>query len=131
MSYNVLDEESRNVKSAGNEICDSLNLESYGYATKSPNWKVPGWYRLMGPAGSRIPESKQGGWLCNTAETSWIPDPHPTVYEESVNVTICFSFTHGDDCRWPVEGKVTNCGDFFVYYLVDTLHCSLRYCGID
>ena len=131
MSYYILDDESRNVKSEGNESCDNLNFANWYWAMKSQNWKGPGWYRLMGPAGSRIPESRQGAWHCDTAETSWISNPHPTVFEETVNVTICFNYIHGDDCRWPTEGKITNCGDFFVYYLMDTLHCSLRYCGID
>ena len=135
MSYNVLDDQSRNIEieSPTGEICDSLAFSQYIYASKSSDWLGPAWYRLIGPAGSRIPENKPGLRRCSTAAPSWIYQEHPTTVEETVNVTFCFDYDIDGiyDCRWPTEGKITNCKDFFVYYLVDTYHCSLRYCGID
>jgi hypothetical protein len=47
-----------------------------------------------------------------------------------VNAKFCFDL-YGNTCHWQSEGKITNCGNFFVYYLRDTPSCSLRYCGTD
>ena len=57
--------------------------------------------------------------------TGWLSGSVPTALWESTDVKFCFSTT----CRWSTLGKVTNCGAFFVYYLVDAPHCSLRYCA--
>jgi hypothetical protein len=35
-------------------------------------------------------------------------------------------------CKWNQFGKITNCGDYFVYYLKDLIyHCDLTYCATD
>ena len=92
-----------------------------------------GWYRLIGKAGSQLPEqpivNQNSPYRCNTAAIAWITQPHPRFGEGKVARTVCFHWS-GDSCRWSVpQTIVINCGSYFVYFLQRTPVCSLRYCG--
>lgn len=130
-NYNVLDEPGRSISYGESNNCDQQGPSSeHRTAKTSDNWKGPGWYRLLSPAGSRIPEAPPGLGHCTTKATGWVNQTHPIGTNELVDATFCFNF-RSDICKWKTEGKIKNCGDFFVYYLVDTPWCNLRYCGTD
>ena len=113
----------------GKRRCDN---RGYNHPTidVSPDWKGTGWwYRFTLPAGTRIPESSPGDNHCGTSATGWLSGTHPTSTGESLDVKFCFHSSNGDDCKFYQPGKITNCGEFFVYYLKDTSYCALRYCA--
>ena len=101
------------------------NHDKLGFPQNSVDWKGEAWYRVMGNAGTRIPEypftSVQVGDLvyCQT----WCPrylskGSHPQTPGELVyNVTVCYNCL-GPICNYVHNYvKIVNCGDFFVYYL--------------
>ena len=93
----------------------------------------PGWFRIEGATGTRMPTSCPPTHRCNTDATTWINGSHPTVADGQVNRTVCFHCS-GNCCLWSTNIKVRNCGSYYVYYLHSTPnngHCHLRYCGTD
>ena len=108
--------------------CDTTDNSEYGsYTLKSPGWVGPAWYRM--PAGTpRIPESSPGIYHCSTYATGWLSGIHPTTPGASSNVKYCFTHS-SNDCHRSNQGKVTNCGSYFVYYLENAPECRLRYCA--
>ena len=83
---------------------------------------------------TRIPESPPGMNQCGTWATGWMRGSHPIVAGQThEKVTFCFdgrgwgSYT---DCEWSTQGKVTHCGEYFVYYLENVPKCSFRYCAL-
>ena len=114
----------------GKSRCDKQGYNSSS-TDASPGWRGPAWYRFTMPAGTRIPESSpaiEPGYHCGTVVPGWLSGKHPTSTAESVDVKYCFDYD-GDSCKWSTEGKITNCGGFFVYYLENTPLCALRYCA--
>ena len=95
----------------------------------SPGWIGAAWYRITMPAGTHIPESSPGRLHCGTHATGWLVGTHPTSTGESVDVDFCFARDEDNDCRHSNKGKITNCGEYFVYYLENTPDCSYRYCA--
>ena len=53
---------SRNLGNPGGDYCDSLNPPDGYEEWTSPDWKGEGWYRLMNPAGTIIPEKLIVDW---------------------------------------------------------------------
>ena len=97
------------------------------YPYTSLDWQGEAWYRVMGDAGTRIPEypftSVQsigcGQVYCNTCCPGYLPSgSHPQTPGELVyNVTVCYNCL-GPICNYVHNYvKIVNCGDFFVYYL--------------
>lgn len=127
--YHVLDIADRNVDfndGDGNiEWCDRTNS-----AKVDPQWHGLGWYRLMGAAGTRLPVEPPKNHSCGTEAPGWMLGDHPTVIDGVVLRTACFSWTK-DACSWQSAMEVVNCGDFYLYRLLNTFTCSLRYCGTD
>ena len=58
-----------------------------------------------------------------------LQDSHPQEQGASKDVTICFTDYIG--CLDVQQIRVTNCGDFYVYFLPETPQCFLRYCAAD
>ena len=106
-----------------------------GRSDTSPDWAGAGWYRIMAGSSTRIPESPPGKYHCGTFAAGWMKGSHPTVARQSnEEVTFCFDgkgYAEWSNCQISTQGKVTHCGDFFVYYLENTPNCNLRYCATD
>ena len=124
--YKILNEYKRNhqFKTSGGSWCD--NTGSSG--KKSPQWHGDDWYRFLSPAGTRIASSPPGQDYCGTSASGWMQGSHPTSLGETVTRTVCFQYGY-DTCNWSTEIKVRNCGQFFLYHLVDTPACHAGYCA--
>ena len=136
--YNVLDDSRRSVHHGnGTEEatkpwkCDSS--ESPWKLLTSPDWVGAGWYRMMAGTNTKIPVSPPGTWYCGTYTTGWLKGSHPSVAGQTRVVKFCFDYRGRTftDCHWSTQGKVTHCGEYFVYYLENTSKCPLRYCATD
>ena len=79
-------------------------------------------------AGTRIAEEAPGFRYCGTHVSGWMQGLHPTSLGETVTRTVCFQWT-SYTCYWSSEIKVRNCGQFFLYRLVDTPGCNFGYCA--
>ena len=124
-SYKILDEADRNIKTEleNGAYCDD---DTRGY--DHGDFKGPGWYRMMTPAGTKIPEVAPPKWHCGTVATGWLNGAHPDGLGQTVSREVCFNW-NGDKCNWKATIKVTNCGGFYVYELPRTPNCNLRYCA--
>ena len=81
-SYNTLAGADRKVTYLGGSIlCD--------------NYLSPGWYRLVGAAGTKLSTSPPGTYKCSTHAVSWLNGAHPTVAEGQVTREVCFQWTSG------------------------------------
>ena len=107
----------------GVEYCDSVND-----ADTSPEWQGDGWYRLVGEAGTQLPEAAPDIFACGTDAPGWFNGVHPTPGDGVVDGEVCFHW-NGDQCRWTSNIQVVNCGSFYLYNLVTPPNCELRYCG--
>ena len=117
---------SRNVDHEGSPYyCDKS-----GDSDQSPGWKGSNWYRFTSGAGVMMPESSPGEFHCGTKGSGWLQTTHPTNINVPKQAKVCFHYK-SNECRWSQNILVTNCGDFYVYYLPDTPACNLRYCGAD
>ena len=113
----------------GKLYCDKHNLVGYSSnVLRSPGWVGPAWYRFTMPAGTHIPESSPGLNHCGTYATGWLSGVHPTTPGAKSNVKYCFT-SSSNDCYYSTQGKVTNCGSYFVYYLENAKGCADRYCA--
>ena len=119
--------------------CDfGSNLRSASGASTSPDWKGEGWYRMVKPAGTQFPEQHPPPVNhCGTLAVGYLTGSHPREVGQSVNRTVCFSWSHKTKCKFPCsstckfrsEITVINCGGYFVYELPDTPSWCLRYCA--
>ena len=124
-TYLVLDDPKRNMNFAYD---DALCCDNSDSSFKSPDWRGPNWYRVVSPAGSKIPETDVEPRHCNTFATGWLNGTHPSIPHEVVSRTICFHTT-GDSCDYTTDVKIRNCGEYFLYYLSEVPICDLRYCS--
>ena len=131
--YMVLDEADRSVSAGGcgyngaDQCCCDGEEEG---GTPSTGWQGPGYYRMLSPAGTMLPESSPGSGRCGTGGSGWLQEEHPREVGVEETMTVCFAV--GDDygsCWEEVEITVTNCDGFFVYMLPDTVYCDMRYCA--
>ena len=137
-SYTVLEDSSRATSfgdgtNAGSSVngkyrCDREGFSGFSGTEVSPGWRGPAWYRFTMPAGTRIPESSPGPYHCGTVYTGWLSGVHPTSPGASIKAKFCFDWG-SNDCGYSTQGKVTNCGSYFVYYLENTHVCNIRYCA--
>ena len=89
---------------------------------------TPKWYRFIGNAGIQMPTSCVPVHYCGTHAPGWLSTPHPTSVGQIVNGTVCFNW--GDNCcSWDANIQIKRCNGFYVYELVKTPVCWLRYCG--
>ncbi|CAH3165844.1 unnamed protein product, partial [Porites lobata] len=118
-NYGILDGFNRNVanKDQKNLRCDQRHL--------SP---LPAWYRFTGAAGDRMPTSCVPKNRCGTHATGWLNGSHPSVEEGIVTRRVCYHW-NSNCCNWKNDIQIQNCGAFYVYRLVKTPECWLRYCG--
>ena len=109
--------------------CDSNDSTSSG----QEDWSGPGWYRVMGGAGTQLSthaftNSTRG--YCETAFGGWITGGHlqSTTPGQIVNRTFKFDRPGWDSTSYNHDISVTNCDGFFVYNLPGIDICNLRYC---
>ena len=65
---------------------------------------------------------------CGTDLTGWVNGTNPSTVGETVDVSICFEGWN-KACFKEINGRVTHCSGYFVYYLEDVPACSYRYCA--
>ena len=122
-----------------------LNFDIFQNSShNSPDWQGKGWYRVMGNAGTRIPEdpftSVQSGahGYCGTGCPGYLPSgSHPKMPGELVvNVKVCYN-CDGNICNYSHghflvperrDIRIRHCGEYFVYYLTRPFSHPLRYC---
>jgi len=125
-NYITLTDATRNVRHRGPPFyCDRIN------DNPSPDWKGSNWYRFTSDAGVMMPELPPGRRRCGTGLPGWLQGIHPKVINQPKEAKVCFQSGTGDECAYSQNIEVTNCGDFYVYYLPEVPFCYTRYCGAD
>ena len=110
------------------DVCDQTDCFLRPCFGTSIDWHGSNWYRVISPAGSRITDTYVERHHCNTSYGGWINGTHPTVLDEIVDRTVCFSSSY-EDCHRPKEIQIRNCGEYYLYYLQETSMCDHRYCS--
>ena len=125
--YLILDDSTRNV----NHGQEKFYCDNDGGSFPSPDWHGRNWYRMKSPAGVVMTETSLEMDYCGTDHPGWIHGTHPTDEGETVTVEVCFSFYNGfgDDCYWSQNIQITNCGEYYVYFLPEAPQCGCRYCA--
>jgi hypothetical protein len=91
-------------------------------------WSGPGWYRFSGPAGTQMSTALIPTNRCATHAPGWLNGAHPIPSDGIVARTVCFNW-NGNQCNWQAQIQVVACPGYYLYNLVDTPVCYLRYCG--
>ena len=119
-TYKEINEPRRSIKSVWQSgqraLCDR-NLRS-------------GWYRFTSDAGGKVmmPENTVPEYHCGTHDPIWLNGSHPTVAEGNVVRKVCIN-SFGSVCDDTLDINVTNCGDYYVYYLKTVDYCAVAYCA--
>ena len=98
----------------------------------SLDWQGAGWYRMVEPAGTRLPEEPPISHHCNTGTPGWLNGSHPNTIGETIDGRVCFGEPSYPlyPCPMETQIKIKHCNDYFLYYLEETPICDLRYCSI-
>ena len=129
-NYNELDSATRNVKNQESSNCrGTWCCDKTGDSRLTPDWKGPGWYRVVGQAGSQLITRRTGvRGSCGTYWGGWLTGGHPSQGEGEVTRTVYFDDGSDDKARM-TSTKVINCNnEYFVYYLPDVPLCQVGYC---
>ena len=108
---------------SGPDFCDDV-----GRSNQSEDWRGDGWYRFIEGAGHQMPETPPPRFTCGTHAPGWLNGVHPSVEDGVVSREVCYNWNFGP-CTWKNNIDVVNCKTFYLYKLVDTPVCALRYCG--
>ena len=108
---------------SGKYACDEEGRNNFDLG----DFKGPGWYRMMEPAGTKIPEQPPPKNHCGTVATGWLNGSHPSQIGEKVTREVCFNY--GTKCWRKTTITIINCSGFFIYNLPNTPTCELRYCA--
>ena len=132
-NYFILDDITRNVNHEGAHYYEDYNdyHDIYYWTSKntSVDWKGSNWYRFQSEAGVVMPEYPIDSFHCGTKSTGWLNGTHPQEINHTKNITVCFHIWT-NYCWDKVNILVTNCGDYYVYYLPEThFFWESRYCG--
>ena len=115
-SYKILDEPDRNIKRNDGLKCDDDTNSNANHG----DFKGPGWYRMMAPAGTRLVEQSVGSHHCGTYATGWLEGSHSGIgVGQTVERKVCFDSLRGSgSCakypQWNFDIKIRNCGNFFI-----------------
>jgi hypothetical protein len=91
-------------------------------------FSVSRWVRFSGSAGTRLSSTPYNAYRCGGYYTSYLNDSHPTGVGQSKSATVCYNY-YGN-CYWQSSIMITNCGEYFVYYLSAPPSCNMRYCTV-
>ena len=123
-----MNDATRNSEHGKGSYCDDSTRSN-----NRPDWQVPGWYRMMSPAGTKMPEVAVPFKKCGTWGTGWLNGNHPNLLGGTVDRTVCFNQNgyYGSTCQSSRSVKVKNCGGYFLYYLPKspTSNYCTRYCA--
>jgi len=120
-TYKQLSSAKRKRTYGSGSYCDSTVRGSGG-----DDYTGPAWYRIVGQAGTKLIENNPDKHMCGSSATGYLTEGHPSLRGSVKSVKLCFQWNSA--CEWHSSVKITNCGDFFVYYLPNTPVCNLRYC---
>ena len=114
-------------KETGNWQCDRISSISHD------DWSGPGWYRVVGEAGTKLSThaftTYNNNGECNTNIGGWVSGgDHPTTPHTTVTQEVIFNRSGWTFTTRNHNISITNCDGFFVYYLPGTTGCMLRYC---
>ena len=140
-NYEVLDDARRHYtksKTRRKVLCDSDTAPSRW----KNNWKGRNFYRIMGPAGTRIKEGcVASNDACGTNMQGFISSgTHPALLNQRATLTVCFTknfrgqnLGHNRICHYcneerNIDIEVINCGSYFVYDLPSIDRCAYAYC---
>ena len=129
--YNTLSDPTRNINHDGPAVDEEFYCDKTAspFSLTSPDWVDAGWYRFAGPGGHRMPEKSPGLSKCGGYVTGWLEGTHPRGVGQTIETRVCFHYDRMD-CYHSAEAKVTNCGEYFVYYLPNyPKNCPSRYCA--
>ena len=126
-SYNNLTHH-RNIGHGKKDDSGKYYNDKLRHSHVSPDWQGAGWYRFTGPSGYRMPTKTPGVKHCGTLSTGWLKGNHPKIPGQTVNAKVCFH-SYSNECAKFVDVEVTNCDEYFVYYLPDTRNGYYRYCA--
>ena len=93
----------------------------------SPRWKGEGWYRMKGPAGTKLPETGVTQYFCGTEFPLFTNGTHPTTVGETVDRHVGFDY-FGTSFFEVGKIQIRNCGAYFLYYFPEHTGC-FRYCA--
>ena len=82
----------------------------------------------MGAAGTAMPTACVPTHRCGTHAPGWLQGGHPTEEQGVVTKKVCFHWS-GNCCKWSVNIRVRDCGEFYVYNFPKTPVCYLKYCA--
>ena len=84
---------------------------------------------------TKLSQTPPGRGHCATYSTGWTNSSLPVRAGDIADITLCFDLSKNNgveyDCENVSMGKVSNCGDYFVYYLPNVPNCVSRYCATD
>ena len=109
-------------------LSEANRAQSYRGTGNCDNSLVKAWYRFTGSAGNKMADTLVPVNHCGTSATGYLTGGHPTVAQGAVTRRVCFHWSN-NNCRWPTDIQVRNCGAFYVYELSKPPACVLRYCG--
>ena len=120
----MLDEKERNHKLY-------RTSRTWGDNSLHDKWLGPGWYRMLPPAGTKIPEQYPGHYYCGTSASGYLKGSHSNINPgQSDSRTVCFDDESSPKCKYSTRIRVRNCGQYFLYYLVNTYsNYNIGYCA--
>ena len=134
-NYFLLKNTNRSTTNVWQNYCDRVpNPQVNPGIVKSPDWQGTGWYRFEAPLGTTLALSDPGANHCGTAAPGYLNSPAlPMNMYSTLDIKIEFNVQpwpnyHSSPNRF-ISGKVTNCDDFYVFWLQDTVLCNFRYCA--
>jgi len=97
----------------------------------SLDWKGPGWYRAVKPAGTMIAELEDGPDTdsCGTNNPLWLRSgTHASILPGTTGDAEACTSGYGDTCYRVEKLEIKNCGEYFVYNLPEVTSCLEGYC---
>ena len=99
-----------------------------GCSQVTADWAGAAYYRFVEPGGTQLAENTSEYMKCGTQYGGYMLGGHPSVWQGEVVRTV--NFDANGSPYGPTNITVTNCVDFYVYYLVDAPTSALGYCGV-
>ncbi|CAF2336463.1 unnamed protein product [Rotaria sp. Silwood2] len=105
-------------------------MASSYYCCSCDSSLITDWYRFIAPAGTQLATTPVSTSYCGTNYGGWFNGSLPTTVGAVTSGTVCVNYG-GNLCYSTYSLSsilVTNCGDFYVFYLRAMTSCNFRYC---